>query len=306
MKHSTKHTVLSQPEPVRTAEPDTDEALVEPATDEAVVEPTVEEIAGFEGSWRAFEGEALLAAERDVTPYSANALVAFQNARKGVQAIMALRARLESDADAPRVDFVRVAKTVRVAEALVFGARRASNAVAAKIDIAARTARVYELRGVLMTNADAAVKSKALSDDDARKVETIRKGKGPIDAAQDCLDLAALFADNARSLQGRTFVTAEMLQRARTLASELLHLLMPSGVEPLRGAPDAVAIAADMRDRMALVLARYYAYVARVGGWIWGFDVAEHVPPLRSRSLPSDTGGNREPSPAPAPAPLPT
>lgn len=270
--------------------------------EDATVMIETEETAGFEGSYRAFEAEALNVSREEAPTYTGNALVAFHNVRKGVSAILAARSQVTDDPEAPKVDFERVARSVRVAEAMVYAARQASRALASQSDRKTRIAAVYEMRDVLLTNAEAAVKAKVLVGDEARKVARIRSSNGPIRAAQDCLDLAAIFHHNAATLHGKTFVTHEMLERARTLGSELLHQLLPAGVGPMPAAPDAVEEAAQMRDRMAVVLARHHAYLAKIGGWLWGLDAAEHVPPLRSRKLAGESA-RRESAPAPAPQP---
>lgn len=66
-------------------------------------------------------------------------------------------------------------------------------------------------------------------------------------------------------------------------------MLSPAGVEVAVEAELSVAEkeAASMRDRMATLLARHHAYVARVGGWLWGHDLKTHVPLLRTLAVTS-------------------
>lgn len=48
---------------------------------------------------------------------------------------------------------------------------------------------------------------------------------------------------------------------------------------------EAERTAADMRDRVAVVLARRYRYVERAAGWRWGRALDAHVPAMFSREV---------------------
>ncbi len=279
--------------------PVAEQHVAEQAAEQSVTEGPAP-VTSLVASYGACVAEARAIAANEVVTFNGNAVVVFHNARAGVMAVTAERARIESDPDAPKVDFVRVESTVQAAEALVYAARLASNVVAAKTEVQAKVAEVFDLRDVLLSSAVAAVKAKLVSPDEAAKIKKVQEGKGPIDAAQDCVDLAVWFRHNAVALRSKTAVTAEQVARAEALGSEVLHLLSPAGVTAATLSPDAAAEAAEMRDRMAAVLARRHGYVGRVGGWLWGLDVASHVPPLRSRSVSSSASS--EPAPTP-PAP---
>lgn len=237
---------------------------------------------GAETSFEAHKDEARSLTAEAVATFNGNALITLHNARAGVDAVMKMRAAIESDPSAPKVDFGRVAATVHVAEALVVAARRASQAFDPRSELAAKLTEVYALRDTLLVNAVAASKGGPF---DAVVIARIQGGRGAIDAAQDCIDLASLFHRHAAALAGRSFVTATQIARAAELGTELLSLLKPNGVATNYERSSAVVEATTMRDRMAALLATYYAYVARVGGWLWGLDAAAHVPPLRSRTL---------------------
>ncbi len=265
----------------------------------------VESSAGFEASYQRFEADAKGIAAADVQPLNCNAMVCFHNARSGAMAVLAERARIEADPDAPKVDFARIEATVRVGEAAVFAARRAANTVAAKGDVQAKTSKMFEVRDTLAASAVAAVKAKLVKGEEADAIAVILKGRGPIDGAQDCIDLASWFRRNASALRGRTAITTADLEAAERLGAELLHVLSPAGVEvAVEAELNAVATeAASMRDRMATLLARHHAYVARVGGWLWGHDLEAHVPLLRSRAVTSPRAVAAPPAPADPAAP---
>lgn len=288
------------PPAVAVVEQPTENAVIEEAAQPA--EPSAfEEAAGFDSSYQRFASEAGAVDDADVQVLNANPMVLFHNARTGAKAVLALRARIEADPDAPRVDFARIEATVLVGEAAVFAARAASIAVAVRSGVVEKTATVYELRELLLTNALGLVKAKAVTSEEAKKLDLIIKGKGPIDAAQDCIDLSAWFRRNESAVRGKTPITAAHLESAVRTASELLHTLAPDGVEVASSGDDAVYEAARMRDRMVSLLARYHAYVGRIGGWLWGLDVADHVPALRARSASRATPTQPTPPTPPAP-----
>lgn len=259
-------------EPENPTEPDTEDG-----------EPETQNVSGFEGSYQRFEAEARALDAREVPVFTGNGMVVFQNARRGVQAVMAERATIEADPASPTVDWDAVALAVTAGEALVYAGRLATNATASKGELSKKIRDAFESRDVLLSSAIAAVKAKAVKGEEGDKLTKIQKGSGPIDGAQDCIELAAWFRANASALAGKTAVTREQVELAATRGSELLHLLAPGGVEAAQVTVDPMAAAAEMRDRMAVVVARRYAYVARVGGWCWGLDVGRHVPLLRSR-----------------------
>lgn len=262
--------------------------------------PPEERAADFEASYRSLEGEALALAPGEVASFTANAMVVFQNVRTGTRAVLAERAVFEADREAPKPDFARVVSAITAAEALVYASRRAAGATATKNDLATKTREVFELRDVLLASAVAAIKARVLPPKAADAVAAIQVGRGPIDGAQDCIDLAALFRAHAAALAGKTAVTPELVEKAAACGSALLHLLAPAGVAVASDEPDPIAEAADLRDRMAALVAQKYAYVARVGGWRWGFDLTAHVPPMRSRTV---ARGEKKPAAEPVAEP---
>lgn len=264
-----------------------------------------ESSAGFEASYQRFEADARRVAESDLQPLNCNAMVCFHNARSGAMAVLAERARIEADPDAPKVDFARIEATVLVGEAAVFAARRATNTMAAKGDVQAKTSKMFEARDSLAASAVAAVKARLVKGEQADAIALILKGKGPIDGAQDCIDLASWFRRNASALRGKTAITSADIEEAERLGAELLHALSPAGVEAATEAKlnAALAEAASMRDRMATLLARHHAYVARVGGWLWGHGLDAHVPLLRARAVTATRAVVAPPTPADPAAP---
>lgn len=301
---SKRRAVVTTPPP---AGADVMAAVEEPTQPQGVAEvkaeggDTPDEARGFAGSYARFESAARAVDRRDVATFNATPMVVFHNARRGALEVLAARGLIESDPDAPKVDFARVEATIQVGEALVFATRRVTLAAVTKGELQEKTAKMFEAREVLMTSAVAAITAKVVTD--PKQVDAFRniqKGKGPIDDAQDCVDIAGWFTTNADALRGKTAVTAEQIRDAARLGSELLHLLAPAGVEAAGTVASPTDDAIEMRDRMMAVLVQHHAYVARVAGWLWGLDAANHVPPLRSR------GVERAAPPVPPAPPAPT
>lgn len=252
------------------------------------------EAAGAEAAYEIHLAAALALDPREVTVWNASANVALHNARVGVAAVLAEKDALAADPDAPRVDAARIERVTSVAEALVFATRRVANVVEEAGEAKPLVARAYDLRELLLTSAVALSHAKLL---DAKAVARIQRGTGPLDCAQDCIDLAALFRANTDTIGGRTAVTADDLREAAALGTKLLATIKPEGIAADASRGQKAAEAASVRDRMGSLLAREYGYVAKIGGYRWGHALADHVPPLRSRSVTQSGAAQEPPSP---------
>ena len=71
------------------------------------------------------------------------------------------------------------------------------------------------------------------------------------------------------------------MKRAGEVGAELLNVLKPKG-SPRDSKSKELKEAIDDRDRLGTLLAQRYGVVLRAGGWLFGADVDEHVPPLGS------------------------
>jgi hypothetical protein len=136
----------------------------------------------------------------------------------------------------------------------------------------------------------------------AAAVKRVQKGKGPRDAAQDCVDLAAMYRAKAKETKGKTAVTKEQIDEAATLGDALLVTLKPGSAKGK--ASSEVRAAVSDRDRLWTLLVRdYKAHARRAGGFLWVDEVDEHVPPLQSHAgVRGKKPAQAEPAPAPSPA----
>lgn len=257
------------------------EAMEAQQPDEGGDDEAPEALVEGERSYEACRAEAEAIDGRDVVSFKGSSVLAMHNARRGVEAVMAERGWFEGDKEAPKVSFVKVAATTDAAKALAFATRRAEQVVVKRSDLRARLVQASRIRRTLLRACDALVDAGAL---DAGEVAAIREGRGWFDTVQDCIDLAALLRRNGAKIRGKTAVTAAQINEAATLGSELLAVLRPTGAKASGAKADALSAALDMRNRMAMVLARRYELVERAAGWRWGRELGEHVPALQSRT----------------------
>jgi len=247
----------------------------------AVPETATDAAAGSEAAAEHFRAAALKLAPNDVIPLRADILLALNNAYAGVDAVLAEREALQADPEAPRPDWEAIGQVKPLAAAAVFVAKQVNSPVLAK-QLRAELSEVYALRELLLTDAKTLALRGLLP---AKKIADILKGRGTIDAAHDCVALAALYRANAQSLRGKTTVTAAEVRRAAELGSSLLERLTPKMARKKNPVDTEYAAAIDLRDRMWTLLVRGYERVQRVGAWRWMDEAVGRVPALQSRRM---------------------
>lgn len=119
-----------------------------------------------------------------------------------------------------------------------------------------------------------------------REVEKIQEGRGTIDAAQDCVDLAAFFRKHAAAVRGKTAVTAAQIAEAATVGTELLKVLRKKTAKRDTSPKGPLKEAIDVRDRMATLLTVRHETARRAGYWLWGDALDRNVPALQARATP--------------------
>jgi hypothetical protein len=244
------------------------------------------EAVGVEAAWERFRHEAAAVDARDVKTFTGNASVVLHNVSTGVGAVMAERAWFEAQADGPRVDFERVAAVESAAEALGFTAAQASASVSVPTTLAAKIKRARVVRKKLRANAEALVEAGVLAVSELPVFED----RGPLDVARACVGWAAFFRAKQAQIRGATGVRSTLVREAGELGSELLREIKPRGVANPRVRSEAERVAADNRDRMAVVVERRYDYVERVACWRWGRDCEAIVPSMRARDHSAGAG----------------
>nr|HEX4316489.1 hypothetical protein [Kofleriaceae bacterium] len=165
----------------------------------------------------------------------------------------------------------------------------------------------HKVRRALFNKAVVAVDDGLLAQ---ATVDAIRRGTGPLDMANDCLELASLFKQDP-AMATRVNVSAADIQGANDIAARIIDLVKPKRANATIDPADAARRdAAAARDRIwTLVERTWERNIWRAGACIFGRAVDDHVPLLgsgtRARKPAEPTPPAPAPSPTPAPAPAP-
>ncbi len=204
--------------------------------------------------------------------------LAHHNASIGVTVVLAEQARIASEL--PTVDLELIRTIPNLALAVLFAGSRVN-----------RTPEASELRGlqpqghILRRKMLSAGTSLAESDLlPEREVSAIRSGKGPLDAADDLIQLAALFRRHASAIQGKHPITTNDITTAEKLGTRMIALLRPSAAPRSSHPTEDLQYWVDARDRLWTLLVRRYEVVRKVGTWLYGNSAANKVPNLQSHA----------------------
>ncbi len=217
---------------------------------------------------------------RDVQRYTGLASVAYLNVLDAVEAIRSEEPRIKKELPTADLDAIHSLPNLALAmQQAVAHVEKAGVAVPQTRERRDEVlGRVHHLRRTMLAAAESHAFLGELSD---TEVARIRSGRGPRDAAQDCIDLASLFRKEMGKLKGRSTVTETMLDEAVQAGTEALKMLRPTeAVKP--GKPEELKTAIDIRDRLFTLLHVRYELAWRIGAWLWGFDVSRKVVSLRT------------------------
>lgn len=244
-------------------------------------ETNTEGLAQFERMLPRAENE--LGAQKVMT-FRIDPLLALHNVREGVAAVLEEQTRARTEL--PKLDLTRVKQLPELALAVAYAARRAeseSQTQRSSRDIARKLQRTHELRRLLLTAAESLALAGHLPK---ARVARIRTGRGALDAAQDCIELAALFQKSASAVRGRSPVTREQIAEAATLGSELLQVIKPARTRRTSQKTTGAVDAAAARDRLGALLLSEHDTLRRAGFWLFGREADARVPPLAAHMGP--------------------
>jgi hypothetical protein len=233
------------------------------------------EVFGSEAAYTRFLPTAKALEAARVIPMRADASLAYHNVAAGCDEVLKYEAHIK--AHLPKVDISELQSLPDLALAVAFASLKANSESGAS-DTRALLVEAHTLRRGLLKSADAAAEAGIFTE---QQVSKVKKGRGPIDAAGDCVALASMFTKQAAALKGKTAVTAQQVARAAELGTELLRRLKPKGTR--RKADAGTVSGADARDRLWSLLAQRHERLWAVGAYIFGHAVDERVPGLLSR-----------------------
>jgi hypothetical protein len=237
------------------------------------INPEPPPIVGSQKAYEDFLPDALAIAESDIRPFRADASIAYHNIVAGVDAITPLLDRIQIEL--PKVDVAAFKQLPDIALGVIYAVGQVDRSSDGSTAAMVEKGRVS--RTLLLRSAEALVAAGILP---AHSIDRIREGSGPIDMAQDNIDLAAVFTKHDSAIAGKTPVTAAQVVEAATIGTELLKRLKPKGTKSKDAAMDEV----EIRDRLWTLLTLRHRELRRVGFWFWMDDVDDHVPALQSRT----------------------
>ena len=202
----------------------------------------------------------------------------FANVRTGVAAVLPHLKRLK--AELPALAVGSFAELKLLAGALLHAAAQvAAGAVTmSQKERELKLGRLHELRAPMLLCAEALALLDLLP---RQRVEQIRSGSGPFDAAQDGVALANLYAEYAAALHDKQPFTQELLAEIAGLGHELMRAIRPDGARP--SVSREAAAASEARDRLYSLLVERYTDLRRAGFYLFGEEMDEKVPLLGAR-----------------------
>jgi hypothetical protein len=219
---------------------------------------------------------------REVKHFPRGAMTIYNNLKTAVAILLQREEKLAREVSADVIAQIKQAPALGLA--FLFSARRVESLY---VNVPSGVQEMLEearpLRRLLLKSADACAEAGILP---AERVQKIYQGRGSIDHAQDCVDLAALFREYEGALKNKTPVEAKQIDRSAAVGTRLIGMLKPSS------APERVLLSAELEEALEH-RDRFYTLVAKRHERIWKaaaqiFDrneVDKVIPPLFSQSV---------------------
>ncbi len=214
---------------------------------------------------------------RDVQEFVGDASLVYHNVELGTRNVVAEAGRIA--AELPTVSLPLLHEAPLLAQVFTFSTRKVQRHLKSPGTTAQLLKRAYAVRETLLEAAKPLVRNGLLSK---AEMDRILAGRGRIDAANDCVDLAALFRGQWATLQSKTLVTEADVQEAAEVGATLQTLLHPERARPRTELTAEMKETIDLRNRFWTVLRNRHQLLWRVGAWLFGPEVDEKVPPLLS------------------------
>lgn len=228
-------------------------------------------------NWERFLRQSSEIEPHEVIVCRADVNLALHNAVRGAQQVLAYEVRIQDEL--PKVDLSDFHSIDALAKSVEYAARQVDRHAPSK-ELRELIGRGRELRLILLTAAESLA---AVGILEKHVVAKIRSGHGDIDAAGDCVELAALFSNHATAVRGKTPVNAALVKEAAEVGSTLLTLLRPKKSRTPTEVKAEVREARELRDRLWTLLVRRHDRLRRVGAYLFGLnELDRYVPPLQS------------------------
>lgn len=253
--------------------------------------PTPQEELTFEAAYKKHLAEAKAIAEHEIVEFKGYDALVLGNAIRGVVEVVGAEGDfLHADAlKHLQVKGAELRAAIGIAQGFSFVSLLVDRDVSSDGAIERQYVVVAPARRKLLAAAESLVASGVIDDAD---VAPVRPGHGKRDAGEDVLKLVSLFRKRAKAIAGKHPITAAELDAAEQAASALLMLVKPAGAVRERKLPADAIEHIELRARFWTLLNRRYELLWKVGAWIWGWKVDEHVPALLSRKLGSRRSGD--------------
>lgn len=214
--------------------------------------------------------------EDEVETLNADPINVLNNCQRGIEAIQPHLARVAEAA--PLVDQSHLLELPSVALALQFAASRVFTPASPQ-DIAERQSRLRPLRRAGIAYLTCAAELGLVPSE---PVNQIKKDRGPIDEADDGVQIAATMRAHAGALAGKHPFTEEQLTQLSTDGSWLLTQLKPRTAVRDKKAKDPQAL---LRDQLWTDIQRRHDVLYQAGVAVWGRrKVDEHIPSLHAQA----------------------
>lgn len=218
--------------------------------------------------------------EDELVPFRSNTNIIYHNVKKGFEAVWFHQHDLKQFLTPSEIK--HISELPKLALALTFASSQAVHAMETPAtDVSSKLLKARKCRLILLKFADSYAQIGLLPESD---VTSIKKGKGQLDLAQDCIDLAALFRRHANKLKGKSPIDTQFLLETSSIGTELITLLKPVGASSSSSKPKAKQ-ASNVRDRFWTLLLQRHEILWKAGAILFGKKVNEHVPPLQSRTV---------------------
>jgi hypothetical protein len=240
-------------------------------------EPLVRAVQGSEAEYNRFLQDALAIPADEVRPFRADASLAYHNALEGLRNVMAKEAELR--AMLPHEDFGKLQALPNVVLGLIFAVLSAEGSPEQPRILREELREARDLRRTLLKGFDALKEAGFFTQ---KEYDAIAAGRGPLDAANDCIALAAKYRTKWSTLNNKTAVTPAQLARASELGTKLQAHFKPERAKRSNAATGAAAEAAERRDRFWTLATRIAERLWSVGALAFGRAVDDHVPTLQA------------------------